>query len=443
MIRRLSVFRSALVACVLCASVGALVASLISAFGDASDNTAEKARFAARLADSAKISVLLADSESRTLAIEAAASAGVSIFLADDGETFGEPASKSIVSAVEAALFPMSERHEIRTLREGPNKSLFFGQELSHGFWIWAKIGIPDPDYAEAAWRTAIAAGISILLATALSFAFASMANRWSGEISSAAKNAANGQSVERGSMPSELFGAMDTLSGVSAAVRKSEWERETALAGIAHDARTPLSRILLAAELTGSLEAEKTISDSVKEITSMLEEFAGYARAGSPGRPSSPFDPAACAAMAVESIPRDERQGVDLFTLPLTEPAPLASGDPELFRRGIANIVLNSLKHGKTPVSVIVRTLPHPTRVEITVTDSGNKVSDIEMERLKAPFARGDLSRSTKGSGLGLAIAERAAQSAGGTLSFFPKDGGGFVAIVLVPCPIQGSCAA
>jgi len=67
---------------------------------------------------------------------------------------------------------------------------------------------------------------------------------------------------------------------------------------------------------------------------------------------------------------------------------------------------------------------------VVIEVMDRGPGIPASEVNRLKRPFARLDVSLAgASGAGLGLAIVERVARAHGGTLDLLPREGGGLIA--------------
>jgi two-component system osmolarity sensor histidine kinase EnvZ len=78
-----------------------------------------------------------------------------------------------------------------------------------------------------------------------------------------------------------------------------------------------------------------------------------------------------------------------------------------------------------------------------VAVCDRGKGISPTDLERLKAPFARGENARSQAGgTGLGLAIVERIARAHGGAVSFHARQGGGLEVQVALPLMSQASSA-
>ena len=90
-----------------------------------------------------------------------------------------------------------------------------------------------------------------------------------------------------------------------------------------------------------------------------------------------------------------------------------------------VANLVGNALRHGRPPVSVVLRDTED--QVELEVTDHGPGLSPEVQPHVFDRFYKADAARTrTPGSGLGLAIALENARLHGGDLSAGNAEGGG-----------------
>ena len=109
------------------------------------------------------------------------------------------------------------------------------------------------------------------------------------------------------------------------------------------------------------------------------------------------------------------EARGCKLHFVP-DEPV-LVSGDGELLRRAIENIVRNAIRYAPrdTAVEVTLRSDGH-----ILIRDYGPGVPDDALTRIFDPFYRvdSDRDRASGGIGLGLAIAKRAVELHHGLIS-------------------------
>jgi two-component system sensor histidine kinase CpxA len=94
-------------------------------------------------------------------------------------------------------------------------------------------------------------------------------------------------------------------------------------------------------------------------------------------------------------------------------------SGDPELLRRAIENIIRNAIRYSPQGTRVDIALRDSGATARITVRDHGPGVPVESLERIFDPFYRVDPDRSRTGGGvgLGLAIARRAVELHDGAL--------------------------
>ena len=82
-----------------------------------------------------------------------------------------------------------------------------------------------------------------------------------------------------------------------------------------------------------------------------------------------------------------------------------------------VSNLVGNALTHGAPDTPVRVRAATGEGFLEISVSNDGEPIAPMAMERLFQPFFRGEVSASRHGLGLGLHIASEIAKAHGGSL--------------------------
>jgi two-component system osmolarity sensor histidine kinase EnvZ len=206
--------------------------------------------------------------------------------------------------------------------------------------------------------------------------------------------------------------------------------ERTTMLAGIAHDLRSPLTRLRLrlglAAEATPTLDAtsaddraraEADIT-ALERITRQFLLFAG-AEAAEPPIPVPLHALVAEAAAAVDGVP------LELDLEPLERRV-----RPTALARAVANLLDNALSHGRPPLRLVLRAIG-AEGFAIEVGDGGEGILPDEWERALQPFQRLDRARGRQGHcGLGLAIADRVAREHGGEL-VCRREPAGFVVVL------------
>ena len=114
------------------------------------------------------------------------------------------------------------------------------------------------------------------------------------------------------------------------------------------------------------------------------------------------------------------QRRGIHIDT---SLAAALASGDPVLVERLVANLIDNAMRHNITGGTVEVSTTSAPGRTTITVSNTGPMISTAEIERLFQPFQHVGRERvlHADGHGLGLAIVKAITQAHGATLAHDP----------------------
>jgi signal transduction histidine kinase len=101
---------------------------------------------------------------------------------------------------------------------------------------------------------------------------------------------------------------------------------------------------------------------------------------------------------------------------------------------RVFQNLLMNAVRHTPADGSVSVLARRDGDRIEVAVEDSGEGLSEADMERIFEPFYRADPARSGQGAGLGLALAKRIVEGAGGRISAETKAEGGARFSVLLP---------
>lgn len=194
--------------------------------------------------------------------------------------------------------------------------------------------------------------------------------------------------------------------------------ERATMLAGIAHDLRSPITRLQLRLALAEqralpAVEAARAQADldAISRITGQFMAFA----AGSDAEAPLPVNLAELVGQALAGVEGD----LQLELLPLQRRV-----QPIALSRAVANLVENAVSHGQLPLLVRVGE-PEAAQADggegfrITVADCGAGIPAARWQQALEPFQRLDPARGGSGHcGLGLAIAAAVARGHGGDLS-------------------------
>src|SRR5690606_8218261 len=111
-------------------------------------------------------------------------------------------------------------------------------------------------------------------------------------------------------------------------------------------------------------------------------------------------------------------------------------TGDPELLERLVWNMVENAQRYNVEGGEITVRTGMYEGAPAVQVENAGPVVPGYEIEGLFEPFRRatGNRVASGKSAGLGLSIVRSVVRAHGGTVSAWPRAGGGLVVTVAFP---------
>ena len=227
---------------------------------------------------------------------------------------------------------------------------------------------------------------------------------------------------------PVEIETLARSFNQMSQDLARLDADRALFLAGVSHDLRTPLARLRLSTEMSGSDEALKQgMIEDIADMDSIIGQFLDFARTQS----EEPLAPTDLAALAREMAEHYLRLGNALQAN--IEPVPLQALRRMGIKRLITNLVDNALAYGGADVCLATRS--EAGKLILEVLDRGPGIPAQEAERLKQPFTRLEKARSGKGgSGLGLAIVDRIARHHGGSLELLPRAGGGLIARVSLP---------
>lgn len=215
----------------------------------------------------------------------------------------------------------------------------------------------------------------------------------------------------------------------------------EAALAGIAHDIRTPLTGIVALAELLsasdlgsrerGWADAIKSGADHLAQIATLLVDAVRADAKGLVVR-ADVFSPRLLAESVGEALAsRAGSKAVFAETVIGDLPA-LVSGDALRLRTALENLADNAVKFTHAGSirfgAAATKAARGRLRLSFTFTDTGIGLSPAEVKRLFKPFAQAneDVARRYGGAGLGLVFVRRIARAMGGDLIVTSKPGKG-----------------
>lgn len=213
----------------------------------------------------------------------------------------------------------------------------------------------------------------------------------------------------------------------------------------IAHEFRTPLSIIDAAAQLidiygrpphgAAGPEARAELAKihrAVGRLRGLVDAYLAEDRIGGDTLPfhPAPVDLAEVAGEVCRTHARLTDRRVEFRTSGVT----LTSGDPELLRILLDNLVINALKFSPPSTPVTVAVLGGGNCVEATVSDHGPGIAAEERKRIFDKYFRGEAAEGLHGIGLGLHLVRRILDLHGGGVTLDSALGRGSTFTVRLP---------
>lgn len=226
---------------------------------------------------------------------------------------------------------------------------------------------------------------------------------------------------------PSEVRTAIHAFNDMQASLRDHMRRRTQTVAAIAHDLRTPLTRLRFRAEQAPAAVRDRMAAD-IEEMDALIAQAMAYVRGEATPDQRQTFDLDALAADCAGGF--SETGGAVAFdgggALPVR-------ADPAALRRALGNLIANAVKYGG---AARVKAFAGDGRAVVTVEDDGPGLPDEELEAVFEPFHRAERSRSreTGGAGLGLTVARQAARAHGGDVTLTNRSDGGLTARLELP---------
>jgi signal transduction histidine kinase len=203
--------------------------------------------------------------------------------------------------------------------------------------------------------------------------------------------------------------------------------DRTEMIGAIAHDLRTPLTRLRFRIEAAPEELRVKLASD-IDQMEAMVSATLAFVRDASRSHERVKLE----ITSLVETI-MDEAAETGADASAEASARVVVDGDPVALRRLITNLVDNALKFGSAARG---RVFVENQMAVVEIDDNGPGIADDQIERAFEPFRRLETSRNrdTGGIGLGLAVVRAIARGHGGDVSLKTLTEGGLRARVRLP---------
>jgi signal transduction histidine kinase len=214
----------------------------------------------------------------------------------------------------------------------------------------------------------------------------------------------------------------------------------------IAHDLRTPLTRLRQRLELasrrsTAPEELRAALENSAADVDDILETFAALLRiaqieAHTNASELAPLDLTEVLSDMVETYQSVAEEREQRLVAELPGGLSIA-GDRELLFQLFSNLIENAIRHCPSAATITLSARLSSQGVEVTIADDGPGIPAEMREKVFQRFYRLEHSRTTEGTGLGLSLAAAIAKLHGAAIDLSDNHPGLRVRL-LFPAPYK-----
>ncbi len=230
--------------------------------------------------------------------------------------------------------------------------------------------------------------------------------------------------------------------SGVQARQIREEKDRiKTLISDISHQTKTPISNILLYAQLLAEQELSPSAQDCVEALESQAEKLgflieslvktsrleAGILTVTPETAPIAPV-----LERAVEGVRRQaEEKHLTVYLCPTEESARF---DPKWTEEAVGNLLDNAVKYTPDGGHITIRTQAYELFCRVDVTDDGIGIPEPEQAKIFGRFYRSPAVAQQEGVGIGLYLTRQIAAEQGGYVKVSSASGQGSTFSLFLP---------
>ena len=213
-------------------------------------------------------------------------------------------------------------------------------------------------------------------------------------------------------------------IDGATERLQSSMRQMSEFSANIAHDLRTPLTRLQVqldrAMQATGESEQLEKVAAQTEEIITIFDSIQRIARLRT-GERKKEFRSVELATVCdhvrdiYEAVVEDSGRRLNIQT---ESPASIV-GDKALMVQMLANLIENAIRHTPEGAEITLSA----KGAELALSDTGPGIPESERQKVLEPLYRLDKSRNAAGSGLGLAMVKAIADLHGAELTLSETD--------------------
>jgi signal transduction histidine kinase len=213
---------------------------------------------------------------------------------------------------------------------------------------------------------------------------------------------------------PTEISQTLVAIERMRTRIASMVAERTMMLTALAHDLRTPITRLMLRLAMSKDTALREQAYRDCEAMQSLIGRTLDFIRSNDSSANVTPIDINEVLSRLLEAMPAQSRARI-VFT----GEAPAILANTWGVERMFANVIDNALKYSSPNTPINVKITSNNQWASIEVIDCGTGVAPDNLAKLKQPFFRVDTARNQDddegGAGLGLSIVDNLARIYGG----------------------------